>query len=87
MQVFHGQTRLINHQSRDAAHHYPVSRMPFFASGMLLAFAWLTRPFAVILARRPRAEDVVAAEYEGRSWCDSTERELIHDVETWPHRR
>jgi hypothetical protein len=31
--------------------------------------------------------DDVASRYSGRRWCDSTERELIHDVASCSYRR
>jgi hypothetical protein len=34
----------------------------------------------------PESDDV-ASRYSGRSWCDSTERELIHDVANCLYRR
>jgi hypothetical protein len=30
--------------------------------------------------RRSSAENKIAAPYEGRRWCDATERELIGDI-------
>jgi hypothetical protein len=30
--------------------------------------------------RRGRAENKIVAPYEGRRWCDTTERELIADI-------
>ena len=30
--------------------------------------------------RRDSAENKIAATYEGRRWCDATERELIGDI-------
>jgi hypothetical protein len=88
MQVFQGQTRLFDHQPASAIRHYSVSGVTAVLRSIVVsAVAWLVRPFAVILGGRPRAEDVVASEYEGRAWCDSTERELVNDIATWPHRR
>jgi hypothetical protein len=30
--------------------------------------------------RRARADDVIAAKYAGRAWCDETEHGLIKDI-------
>jgi hypothetical protein len=88
MQVFQGQTRLFGHAPANSIRHDRVSCIPAsLRSTVVAALAWVTRPFAVMVSGRPRAEDVVALEYEGRGWCDSTERELINDIATWPHRR
>ena len=88
MQLFQGRTRLFDHQPGQAIRHYLASRILVFLGSILgPALAWLTRPIAVICSGRPRAEDVVASEYEGRAWRDSTERELINDIANWPHRR
>ena len=87
MQVFQGQTRPLDHQP-SGTRDYRGSRIrALLGSTVVPALAWLATPFAVILSGRPRAEDVVASDYEGRTWCDSTERELIKDIATWPHRR
>jgi len=83
MQVFQGQTRLFDHEPDNAVRTGPA----FLQSTLVAAPAWLTRPFAVMVSGRPRAEDVIASEYEGCGWCDATERELINDMATWPHRR
>jgi len=34
--------------------------------------------------RRDRAENKIVARYEGRRWCDATERELIGDITNRP---
>jgi hypothetical protein len=36
-----------------------------------------------IVRRRCRREDLVASSYAGRSWGDSTEREMTNDVTSW----
>jgi len=88
MQVFRGPTRLLDHLPSNAIRHYRMLRIPaLLGSTVAPALTWLSRPFAVILSGRPHAEDVVASKYEGRAWRDSTERELISDIATWPHRR
>jgi hypothetical protein len=43
--------------------------------------------YRTIRSRLTLGSDDVALGYNGRSWCDSTERELIHDVANCPFRR
>jgi hypothetical protein len=72
----------------DAIRPHQATRIPVLAMSVIIpALTWLRMPFAVILSGYPRAQDVVASEYEGRAWCDATERELISDITTWPHKR
>ena len=40
-----------------------------------------------IVRRRCRREDVVALSFAGRSWGDSTEREMSNDVASWGRTR
>jgi len=37
--------------------------------------------------KRRRAQDRIAARYDGCAWCDSTERQLANDVLTGTHTR
>jgi hypothetical protein len=68
-------------------HLFPISGVNFFlrdsrrngspAFPRIVAFA------GAILKLRPhaqRAEDIVAARYEGQAWCDATERRLNEDM-------
>jgi hypothetical protein len=82
MHAFQGETCPFNHQTSHVIRHRGVSGILAFLQATA-GLVWLRRLFAA----RPSAEDVVASEYEGRGWCDETERALINDVATWAHRR
>jgi hypothetical protein len=43
----------------------------------------MRKTFAAAVRRRSRTEDIIASQYEGRSWCDTTEREMINDIANW----
>jgi hypothetical protein len=86
--MLQGSDHLFDRQPCDAVPHHWASRSrTLLWSTGVAALAWLKRPFAVVVWYEPRAEDIVAYEYKARRWCDSTERELINDIATWPHRR
>ena len=68
-------------------HLFPISGVNFFLRdsrrGGSPAFTRIVAFAGAILKLRPhaeRAEDIVAARYEGQAWCDATERRLNEDM-------
>ena len=45
--------------------------------------AHITTTIATALSTRARVEDTITSQYQGRSWCDATERELNNDIASW----
>jgi hypothetical protein len=53
------------------------------ADGAAGISAGAARPWAYLcelLRRRGRAEDNIAARYQGRAWCDCTEHQMSQDI-------
>jgi len=59
------------------------NRSAIFEKSTLNVVLAIAKAFAATLRRRCRAEDIIASQYEGRSWCDTTERELTNDITNW----
>jgi len=61
----------------------PVTRLPLAEHSRIgQAYATVKALFAAIGARHHRAIDGVVPNYEGRAWCDSTERQVITGIAT-----
>jgi hypothetical protein len=43
---------------------------------------WFVRTLRGLWGRRVGGDEQVAARYEGRAWCDSTERQLTNEIMT-----
>jgi hypothetical protein len=63
-------------QARSGGDLYPV----WTATIKRLIHRYLEHRNKRLALRRRSAEDRIAAPYEGRGWCDATERELISDI-------
>ena len=61
----------------------PVHIKEFIVRCFVPALILIRKTFAAALRRRSRAEDIIASQYEGRSWGDATEREMINDIANW----
>ena len=68
-------------------HLFPISGVNFFLRDSRRngspAFTRIVAFAGAILKRlthAERAEDIVAARYEGQAWCDATERRLNDDM-------
>jgi hypothetical protein len=51
------------------------------------ALAQVTKTCAKVLWTRIGVEQAMAARYQGRAWCDTTEAELNNDITTWRSQR
>lgn len=43
----------------------------------------ITTTLVAALLAHARMEDAIMPKYQGRGWCDETERELNNDIATW----
>ena len=50
------------------------------SAGVAAAFWRAAASFAASVVRSASRESLIAAEYQGRGWCDATERELNQDI-------
>jgi hypothetical protein len=59
------------------------NRSAIFEKSTLHVVLAIAKAFAATLCRRCRTEDIIASQYEGRSWGDATEREMTNDIVNW----
>jgi hypothetical protein len=51
-----------------------------FTSAFSAAVSRMVGSFAAAMFGPASVENIIASQYEGRSWCDATERELTDDI-------